>query len=126
MNRSCLTWWLIMAGCLCLCLSGCKPQTQQTSPPASETGGQAAAPRTSPAPRGSVDEGTIVAMGDSLTAGLGVPEGQAYPAQLERKLRADGYAFKVINAGVSGETSSGARTRTEWMLTGALGDSYTP
>ncbi|PON16295.1 arylesterase [Candidatus Entotheonella serta] len=63
------------------------------------------------------DEGLIVAMGDSLTAGLGVPERQAYPAQLERKLRADGYAFQVINAGVSGETSSGARTRTEWMLT---------
>ena len=62
-------------------------------------------------------EGTIVAMGNSLTAGLGVTEDQAYPALLERKLQADGYAFQVINAGISGETSSGALSRTQWTLT---------
>jgi acyl-CoA thioesterase-1 len=60
--------------------------------------------------------GTIVAVGDSLTAGLGVDEDQAYPAQLERKLRSAGYAFKVINAGVSGETSSGAWSRIHWVV----------
>jgi len=48
---------------------------------------------------------TIVAVGDSLTAGLGVNETQAYPAQLQRKLADDGYDFKVVNAGVSGEMS---------------------
>lgn len=62
-------------------------------------------------------EGTIVAMGDSLTEGYGVSEDAAYPALLEQKLREEGYPFRVVNAGISGETSSGARSRTEWMLT---------
>lgn len=60
--------------------------------------------------------GRIVAVGDSLTAGLGVPEDQAYPAQLEHRLQADGYNYQVINAGVSGETSSGTLSRIEWVL----------
>ena len=60
--------------------------------------------------------GTIVAVGDSLTAGLGVAEDQAYPAQLARRLHAGGYHYQVINAGVSGETSSGALSRIEWVI----------
>lgn len=59
---------------------------------------------------------TIVAVGDSLTAGLGVDESEAYPAQLQRKLAGDGYYFNVVNAGVSGETSSGALSRIEWVI----------
>jgi acyl-CoA thioesterase-1 len=55
-------------------------------------------------------------VGDSLTAGLGVDESEAYPAQLQRKLAADGYDFNVVNAGVSGETSSGTLTRIEWVI----------
>lgn len=61
--------------------------------------------------------GTIVALGDSLTAGLGVDENDAYPARLERRLQADGHTFRVINAGVSGETTSGTLSRLEWILT---------
>jgi acyl-CoA thioesterase-1 len=61
--------------------------------------------------------GTIVAVGDSLTAGLGVGEDQAYPAQLARRLQAERYNYQVINAGVSGETSSGALSRIEWVIT---------
>ncbi len=61
-------------------------------------------------------EGTIVAVGDSLTAGLGVVEDQAYPAQLARRLQAEGFNYQVINAGVSGETSSGALSRIEWVI----------
>lgn len=61
--------------------------------------------------------GVIVAMGDSLTEGLGVNMEDAYPAQLERKLQADGYHYTVINAGVSGETTSGALARVNWVLT---------
>lgn len=61
-------------------------------------------------------EGTIVAMGDSLTEGLGVAEEQAYPARLENLLHSGGYAYRVINAGISGETSSGARSRIRWVL----------
>jgi len=59
---------------------------------------------------------TIVAMGDSLTEGLGAPEAKAYPAVLEGNLQKAGYTVKVINAGISGETSAGALSRTEWIL----------
>ena len=59
---------------------------------------------------------TIVAVGDSLTAGFGVDESAAYPAQLQRKLAGDGYYFNVVNAGVSGETSSGTLSRIEWVI----------
>jgi acyl-CoA thioesterase-1 len=59
---------------------------------------------------------TIVAMGDSLTAGLGVDESEAYPAQLKRKLADNGHYFNVVNSGVSGETSSGALSRIEWVI----------
>ena len=60
--------------------------------------------------------GTIVAVGDSLTAGYGVDETEAYPALLEKRLHLDGFFFKVVNAGVSGETSSGTLSRIEWVI----------
>ena len=61
---------------------------------------------------------TIMAMGDSLTEGFGLdnPAKEAYPSQLEARLLADGYDVRVINAGISGETSSGARSRIDWLL----------
>ena len=59
---------------------------------------------------------TILAFGDSLTAGLGVPVDKAYPARLERRLRKDGYTYRVINAGVSGETTAGGLRRVDWAL----------
>ncbi len=61
--------------------------------------------------------GTIVALGNSLTAGLGVAEDQAYPALLEKRLTAAGNPYQVVNAGISGETSSGALSRVKWVLT---------
>ena len=48
----------------------------------------------------------IVALGDSLTAGLGIPRERAYPAVLQGKLEEAGIGFEVINVGVSGETSA--------------------
>jgi acyl-CoA thioesterase-1 len=60
----------------------------------------------------------IVALGDSLTAGLGLHEQQAYPALLQKKIDADGYAFDVVNAGVSGDTTAGGLRRLEWALEG--------
>ena len=60
---------------------------------------------------------TILAVGDSLTAGFGLVEEEAYPALLEKKLQADGHPYRVINAGVSAETSSGTLSRLEWLLT---------
>jgi len=65
---------------------------------------------------GKNDIKTIVAVGDSLTAGLGVDESLAYPSVLEKRFLSDGYSFKVINAGVSGETSSGTLARIDWVI----------
>jgi len=62
------------------------------------------------------DERVIVAFGDSLTAGLGVPADQAYPAVLAAKLKADGYPYRVVNAGVSGDTTAGGLRRLDWAL----------
>jgi acyl-CoA thioesterase-1 len=61
--------------------------------------------------------GTIVAMGDSLTAGYNLSPEEAYPAILQKLLLKEGYPYRVINAGISGETSSGALSRVEWVLT---------
>jgi len=61
-------------------------------------------------------DGTIIALGDSLTAGMGVAEEEAYPALLEEKLQQNGYNWQVINAGISGETSSGALARINWII----------
>ena len=62
-------------------------------------------------------EGTILAIGDSLTEGLGIEEEFTYPALLQRKLLQNGITYQVINAGVSGETSSGTLSRLKWALT---------
>ena len=59
---------------------------------------------------------TILAFGDSLTEGYGVGPQENYPAQLQAKLLTDGYDVKVINGGISGETSSAALSRLDWML----------
>src|SRR6266481_2808082 len=58
----------------------------------------------------------IVAFGDSLTAGLGVTPDESYPAQLQAKLRAEGYSYRVVNAGASGDTTAGGLRRVDWAL----------
>jgi acyl-CoA thioesterase I len=58
----------------------------------------------------------IVAFGDSLTAGLGLPEKDSFPAQLERALRARGQEVKVVNAGVSGDTAAAGLARLDWAM----------
>ena len=60
----------------------------------------------------------VVVLGDSLTAGLGLLENQAYPALLQQKIDADGYDYEVENAGVSGDTSAGGLRRLDWALAG--------
>ncbi len=87
--------------CVLFLLSGCKQETEQVQ-------------------EESVQEeylGTIVAVGDSLTAGFGIDEEFSYPAQLQQRLTQEGRKYRVINAGVSGETSSGTLSRLEWILT---------
>jgi acyl-CoA thioesterase I len=63
-----------------------------------------------------VTERVIVAFGDSLTAGLGVAPDDSYPAQLQAKLRAAGYDYRVVNAGASGDTTAGGLRRVDWAL----------
>jgi acyl-CoA thioesterase-1 len=60
--------------------------------------------------------GTILFFGDSLTAGLGVQEEQAYPALIQQKIREKNLPFEVINAGVSGDTTAGGLARLDWVL----------
>ena len=59
---------------------------------------------------------TLLVLGDSLTAGYGLAESEAFPAQLEKALVATGYPVRVINAGISGDTSAGGAARLEWSL----------
>ncbi len=61
-------------------------------------------------------EPVILAFGDSLTAGFGVDPKDSYPARLQRLLDEKGYHYKVVNAGVSGDTTAGGASRIGWVL----------
>ena len=58
----------------------------------------------------------IVAFGDSLTAGYSLPASAAFPVRLEQALKAKGHAVTIVNAGVSGDTSSGGLARVDWSI----------
>jgi len=69
------------------------------------------------APAASAEPVTVVALGDSLTAGFGLPQGEGLVPQLQRWLDAQGAGpVEVINMGVSGDTSAGGRARLDWAL----------
>jgi acyl-CoA thioesterase-1 len=78
---------------------------------AQATSGPIVRPEQGPRPR-------IVVLGDSLTAGLGLPVEQAFPSILQSRLDDRGYAFEVVNAGVSGDTTAGGLRRLDWALGG--------
>jgi acyl-CoA thioesterase-1 len=63
--------------------------------------------------------GKIVAFGDSLTAGMNLPLAESYPAYLQKLVDADGFHYEVVNAGVSGDTSTGGLERLDWTLDAA-------
>ena len=70
-----------------------------------------------PGPSGAQDRPIkIVALGDSLTAGYGLPREAAFPPRLEAALRDKGIAVEIANAGVSGDTSSGGLARLDWSI----------
>lgn len=58
----------------------------------------------------------LVVLGDSLSAGLGLSAAAAFPERLEKSLRSNGIAVDIVNAGVSGDTSSGGRDRLDWSV----------
>ena len=68
------------------------------------------------APNVLAEERVIVALGDSLTAGFGVAGDEAWPALVQARLRREGYPYRVVNAGVSGDTTAGGLRRVEWVL----------
>jgi acyl-CoA thioesterase-1 len=90
-----------------LFIFGCGGGESKSPPP-----GAAAAPAAAP----QAAERSVLFLGTSLTAGLGLDPDQAYPALVQEKIDSAGLPFHVVNAGVSGETAAGARRRLEWIL----------
>ncbi|TDR19462.1 arylesterase [Marinicella litoralis] len=101
-----LLWLLVLYG-----LTACSEQSSHTTTNGSE--GQANLKNKQKTSQSYV----ILALGDSLTEGLGVKQDGNYPAILEKRLKAKGYDYvKVVNSGLSGETSSGLKNRLDWVL----------
>lgn len=101
-----VTWWLILvaAGLLLQGCGGADKQREHAAPPDTST-----APAEDPRP-------VIAAFGDSLTEGFGVDPGQSYPAVLQRELDARGYGYRVVNLGVSGDTTTDGLARLSTVL----------
>lgn len=115
MQRS---WWRVLvrtsvlgASCAVACGGGDSRAASDADRPPAAASGTAAPQPVEARPR-------IVALGDSLTAGLGLSPSQAYPALLQTRLAAHGIEYDVVNAGVSGDTSAGGLRRLEWVLDG--------
>ncbi len=86
--------------------------------PAADTAPQAPPTSAAPASAPSAARPRIVFLGDSLTAGFGLPASQAFPVLIGEKLRREGLDAEVVNAGISGDTAAGGRRRLKWALEG--------
>lgn len=97
--------------------SGCRDHADDRSSndPSVAVGPEATAPSGLHSPP-SDQSRVIVAFGDSLTAGAGLAADEAYPAVLERKIKEAGYPYRVINGGVSGETTAGGLRRVPSII----------
>ncbi|MBA4161874.1 MAG: arylesterase [Novosphingobium sp.] len=102
-----MKWKLLAVVTSPLLLVGC--QQEAAAPAQPDTSSAAAA---APA----ADELVILALGDSLFAGYGLDPGQSYPAHLEKALQAKGIKARVVNAGVSGDTTAGGLQRVDFVL----------
>ena len=103
---------LVMIGALGIGACQRDPATREAAATASGTGAAAAA---APAPAA---RPRVVALGDSLTAGLGLAPDVAWPALVQQKIAAGGLDAEVVNAGVSGDTTAGGLRRLDWALDG--------
>ena len=118
--------WLLLVS-IAACSSGdaeSRPTDAKTNPPETSS---LAAPRSSaaerPADRATIRATTpqaatpvVVFLGTSLTAGYGLPESQAFPALIQAQIDSSKLDYRVINAGVSGDTSAGGLRRLDWLL----------
>lgn len=101
------------------CLLGCNSSNSQPQPVTSTRSTTAPAPAASsqpPSPPVDSQRPSIVAFGDSLTAGRGVAHDEAYPADLQRNLDARGYRYRVVNLGISGNTTKDGVLRISEVL----------
>jgi acyl-CoA thioesterase-1 len=129
--------WLT-ASLVALVASGCSPEAHESDAAPSGAGATAierTAPASTPASKrgapakadfdsdsdsdsdvASDSNGVVVFLGTSLTAGYGLREEQAFPALIQEQIRAAGLGYRVVNAGVSGDTSAGGLRRLDWLL----------
>jgi acyl-CoA thioesterase-1 len=107
LRSACAAWLAVLALVCSACGKSPSPDTgtATAAPPAADAGDPAVRPK-------------IVALGDSLTAGLGLLQAQAYPSLLQDEIDRNGYNFEVVNAGVSGDTSAAGLQRLDWALDG--------
>ncbi|HEV8243884.1 MAG TPA: arylesterase [Nitrospirales bacterium] len=110
---------IALAAFLTVGVEACDQQIGKPAPKIQGTSVDARPGTKSPPPSNTAarpEERVLVAFGDSLTAGLGVSPEETYPARLQEKLLLSGYRYRIINAGVSGDTSAGGLRRVEWVL----------
>ena len=93
-------------------------QEPRTIPPFPQRPGASANPSSSTSPSTAAAGPRIVILGDSLTAGLGLPAEESYPTLLQQRLNDQGAHYQIVNAGASGDTSAGGLSRLEWALEG--------
>jgi acyl-CoA thioesterase I len=111
----------LLVALLVAALPACRGEVERTAPARSEATAEPAPPpspaRTATATAEAAADRPLVAfLGDSLTAGLGLEEYEAYPAVVADRLAEMGEPIRVINAGVSGDTSAGGLRRLSWLL----------
>ena len=118
MIRTTLLAALVAAAVACGAKSDAPAPSKAASAPPVTTTQSAPATTAAAASTTASSRPKIVALGDSLTAGLGLPPDQAYPALLQTRLNSQGLDYDVVNAGVSGDTSAGGLERLDWALEG--------
>ena len=102
----------LLTGGLGLVLAGCSP-AKDDAPGSPDTPSASAPPTTVPA---GAPEKIVTLLGDSITAGFGLPSAEALPVRLEEALRAKGLSVRVRGAGVSGDTTGGGLARVGYSV----------
>ncbi|MGH9939741.1 MAG: GDSL-type esterase/lipase family protein, partial [Blastocatellia bacterium] len=111
----------LLAGALALAtFSAACQKSGAPSEPAVRLANSASSLAPAKIPAKSEEAPAIVAFGDSLTAGFGLSEDQVFTTLLQRKLDEKSLRYRVVNAGVSGDTSAGGVRRIDWSLDGAV------
>jgi acyl-CoA thioesterase-1 len=110
--RGIISTILAPAGAATLVLASCGGERARSAAPPPAT----SSPEATVASAVADDRPVVLFLGTSLTAGYGLDPAQAFPALVQQKMDAAGLRYRVVNAGVSGETSAGALRRIDWLL----------